>query len=107
MDDKKDTETIIKELKKITRELKTKVKEEPKNLTSKRKSVGIKIDDDFKAEVIKYNGKKWVDIRKYKCFKNSDIIYHTKKGITLSAIQWERLKDFIHEIDNALLDLDD
>lgn len=69
-------------------------------------NIVVELDDWVKITTRLYKGKKWIDIRKFYFDRNDRKKKPSKKGITLAAESWERLREIEPLIDKALRDLD-
>ena len=71
--------------------------EEESDIIKTKDEIAIKLDDKKRITVRKFKGKLLVDIRE---FYNE--IKPRKKGIALSKENWNKLKDYINVIDEAI-----
>ena len=74
--------------------------EEESDIIKTKDEIAIKLDDKKRITVRKFKGKLLVDIREF--YNDKGEMKPGKKGIALSKENWNKLKDYINVIDEAI-----
>ena len=75
---------------------------QPEKKEEKPKDFRGELGKNKKVTISNFRGTKYVDIREWYVDKSSNEHKPGKKGISLDAAQWEKLKSFVDEVDAAL-----
>jgi len=73
-----------------------------RKLDSKPSEVSFVLTDEFRVTVKKWNGKDYVDFRKFYLDKESKEYKPAKQGVSMPVSLWAPLKAKISEIDSAI-----
>ena len=74
--------------------------EEESDIIKTKDEIAIKLDDKKRITVRKFKGKLLVDNREF--YNDKGEMKPGKKGIALSKENWNKLKDYINVIDEAI-----
>lgn len=74
--------------------------EENNDIIKTKDEIAVKLDDKKRITVRKFKGKLLVDIREF--YNDNGEMKPGKKGIALSKENWNKLKDYMNIIDEAI-----